>query len=159
MLLFHRATERCHYTCPSQPKYREPRGTRNSYRGVPRTSCLWPRNLRRRGIRVVDREVRQPVRDRRAAALLHQSANHLLSGVEHAVALSVFRRRPADELAVEARCFGLREERTYLRKMNFSKNGWGFVAIWLVALIGYVVLTKGNLYGIIDTNPLIPLVE
>ncbi len=69
------------------------------------------------------------------------------------------RRADQSGIAVEARCFGLREERTYLRKMNFSKNGWGFVAIWLVALIGYVVLTKGNLYGIIDTNPLVPLVE
>lgn len=69
------------------------------------------------------------------------------------------RRADQAAIAAEVRCFGLYKERTHLRKMSFSKQGWALPIVFLAAFAAYVVLTGGNLYGIWDTNPLRPLNE
>ncbi len=64
------------------------------------------------------------------------------------------RRAEQSGVALEVRCFGMSEERTYIRELDFNKRGWAFVLLWLGAFVAYVILTKGNLYGIVNTNPL-----
>lgn len=63
------------------------------------------------------------------------------------------RRAQQSAIALDVRGFGLTEERTYLRQLNFGRTGYAFVALWFVAMVLFVVLTKGNLLGAIAFSP------
>ena len=63
------------------------------------------------------------------------------------------RRAQQSAIALDVRGFGLSKERTYIRELEFSSSGKWFLAAWGVALIVFIVLTKGNLMGAVLFEP------
>lgn len=63
------------------------------------------------------------------------------------------RRADQSALAMEVRAFGLHRTRTNLRKLNFSRKGWIFVAIWVVAFIAYNLIMEANVFSVVFFEP------
>lgn len=63
------------------------------------------------------------------------------------------RRADQSALAMEVRGFGLYRTRTNLRKLNFAKTGWIFVAVWAVAFIAYNLIMEANVFSVVFFEP------
>lgn len=63
------------------------------------------------------------------------------------------RRAQQSAIALDVRGFGLTEDRTYLRRLEFGRTGVAFTLVWFVAMVIFVVLTRSNLMGAVFFEP------
>jgi len=81
-------------------------------------------------------------------SMFDQARNFLVPFIASGV-----RRAQQSAIALDVRCFGLSDERTYLREMHFSRSNLLFVAAWLIALVAYILVARGNVLGAIFFAP------